>query len=61
MANLRMDVRVGIDRDTWVRTSDANVEIFTPPDRDLAIQMDRRRQALVLEARSRLTVASTSS
>jgi len=49
MANLRMDVRVGIDRDTWVRTSDANVEIFTPPDRDLEIQMDRRRQALVLE------------
>jgi translocation and assembly module TamB len=49
MANLRMDVNVDIARDTWVRTSDANVEIFTPPDRGLAIHMDRRRQALVLD------------
>src|SRR5215203_2301313 len=48
-SNLRMDVNVDIARDTWVRTSDANVEIFTPPDRGLAIHMDRRRQALVLD------------
>jgi translocation and assembly module TamB len=49
MANLRMDVSVDIERDTWVRTSDANVEIYTPPDRGLTIQMDRRRQAVVLD------------
>ncbi|HUQ84385.1 MAG TPA: translocation/assembly module TamB domain-containing protein [Gemmatimonadaceae bacterium] len=49
MANLRMDVNVDIDRDTWVRTADANVEIFTPPDRGLAIHVDRRRQAIVLD------------
>ena len=49
MANLRMDVNVDIARDTWVRTNEANVEIFTPPDRALTIHMDRRRQALVLD------------
>jgi hypothetical protein len=49
MANLRMDVAVDVSRDTWVRTSDANVEIFTPPDRALTIQMDRRRARIVLD------------
>ena len=49
MANLRVDVSVDIERDTWVRTSAANVEIYTPPDRSLTIEMDRRRQALVLD------------
>ena len=34
MANLRMDVTVDVDRDTWVRTNEANVEIYTPPDRE---------------------------
>jgi translocation and assembly module TamB len=48
-SNLRMNVTVDIARDTWVRTSDANVEIYTPPDRSLTIQMDRRRQQLVLD------------
>lgn len=49
MANLRMDVAVDVDRDTWVRTSDANVEIYTPPERGLTIHVDRRRQAIVLD------------
>jgi len=49
VANLRMDVTVDVSRDTWVRTSDANVEIFTPPDRNLAVRIDRRRGALVLD------------
>ena len=49
MANLRMDVAVEVSRDTWVRTTDANVEIFTPPDRALSIQMDRRRGRIVLD------------
>jgi translocation and assembly module TamB len=49
MANLRMDVTLDVARDTWVRTSAANVEIFTPPERPLAIRMDRRRQSIVLD------------
>jgi translocation and assembly module TamB len=49
MANLRMDVAVEVSRDTWVRTADANVEIFTPPDRALSIQMDRRRGRIVID------------
>jgi translocation and assembly module TamB len=48
-ANLRMDVTVDVARDTWVRTNEANVEIFTPPDRGLTIHMDQRRRALVLD------------
>jgi len=49
MANLRMDVTLDVARDTWVRTSAANVEVFTPPDRPLVIRMDRRRQSIVLD------------
>jgi translocation and assembly module TamB len=49
MSNLRMDVKVDVSRDTWVRTADANVEIFTPPDRGVTIHVDQRRQQLVLD------------
>src|SRR5688572_1292016 len=49
MANLRVDVAVDVARDTWVRTSEANVEIYTPPDRGLRINMDQRRRAIVLD------------
>jgi translocation and assembly module TamB len=49
MANLRMDVTVDVSRDTWVRTSAANVEIYTPPDRGLTIHVDQRRRAIVLD------------
>jgi translocation and assembly module TamB len=49
MANLRMDVTVDVSRDTWVRTSAANVEIYTPPDRPLTIHVDQRRRAIVLD------------
>jgi translocation and assembly module TamB len=49
MANLQVNVNVDVARDTWVRTADANVEIFTPPDRALAIRVDQRRQAVVLD------------
>jgi translocation and assembly module TamB len=49
MANLRMDVNLDVARDTWVRTSAANVEIYTPPDRNLRVHIDRRRQAIVLD------------
>jgi len=49
MSNLRMDVTLAVARDTWVRTSAANVEVFTPPDRPLAVRVDRRRQSIVLD------------
>jgi translocation and assembly module TamB len=49
MANLRMDVNLDVARDSWVRTSAANVEIYTPPDRNLRVHIDRRRQAIVLD------------
>lgn len=32
LQNLTVDVTLGIDRDTWVRSREANVEIFTPDD-----------------------------
>lgn len=32
LQNLVVDVTLGIDRDTWVRSREANVEIFTPED-----------------------------
>lgn len=47
MDNLRMDVTVRVDRDTWVRTSDANVEIYTTPGRDLEIHVNRRRRGAI--------------
>jgi len=49
VANLRANVRVGINRDTWVRSKEANVEIFTPDDPGpLEIEFDERQNALVL-------------
>ena len=50
LANLQMDVNVRIMRDTWVRSPDANVEIFTDPEAgDLNIHIDRRADAIVLD------------
>jgi translocation and assembly module TamB len=49
LANLRMDLSVDVARDTWVRTAAANVEIYTPPDRGLRVNIDRRRAAIGLE------------
>ncbi|HEX8271910.1 MAG TPA: translocation/assembly module TamB domain-containing protein [Longimicrobiaceae bacterium] len=49
LANLRVDVGVSIAPDTWVRNSQANVEIYTPAETGaLAITMDRATQALTL-------------
>jgi translocation and assembly module TamB len=45
--NLRMNLRLGVDRDTWVRSQEANVELYT--EGDLRINIDRRREALTLE------------
>jgi autotransporter translocation and assembly factor TamB len=32
LRNLRVDVGLTIDRDVWLRSSEANVEIYTPPE-----------------------------
>lgn len=45
--NLRMNLRLGVDRDTWVRSEAANVEVYT--DGDLRVNVDRRRQTLTLD------------
>ena len=49
LANLRMNLSVDVSRDTWVRTNEANVEIYTPPDRGLRVNIDQRRGAITLE------------
>ena len=39
--NLVVDVDLAINRDTWVRNADANVEIYTPPDlRTLSVRAE---------------------
>lgn len=47
LANLRMDVDLVVNRDTWVRSRDANIEIFS--DGDLVLHVDRAKQALALD------------
>ncbi len=47
LENLRVDLLAGVDRDTWVRSREANVEIYS--DGDLRLRVDRARQALVLD------------
>jgi hypothetical protein len=47
LENLRVDLLAGVDRDTWVRSREANVEIHS--DGDLRLRVDRARQALVLD------------
>ncbi|WP_206044562.1 translocation/assembly module TamB domain-containing protein [Gemmatimonas groenlandica] len=47
LANMRMDLTLGVDRDTWVRSQEANIEIYS--EDDLRITIDRRRQALALD------------
>jgi translocation and assembly module TamB len=48
--NLRMDVAVQIDRDVWLRSTEANVEIYTPDEiGPLRIRMNGGPGALALE------------
>lgn len=44
LQNLRMKIDIAVDRDVWVRSREANVEIYG----DLDLTMDRGRQQLVL-------------
>ncbi len=45
--NLRMNLRLSVDRNTWVRSPEANVEIYS--DGNLRIVVDQRRKALALD------------
>jgi len=44
LKNMRVDAALGINRDTWVRTTDANVEIYT----DFPIEVHVAQSALAL-------------
>jgi translocation and assembly module TamB len=44
LANLRADVTVSVNRDTWVRNREANVEIYT----DAPVSVHAEQEALVL-------------
>jgi translocation and assembly module TamB len=48
LKGMRMDVTLLVSRGTWVRSRDANVEIFTP-DEGLAVHVDRAKQTLALD------------
>lgn len=47
LANLRMDVNLGVDRDVFVRSPDYNIELYS--DEDLVIHVNRAKQTLVLD------------
>lgn len=50
LENLRVDVGVRIARNTWVRTAEADVEIYTPEETGpLTLGLDRGEQAFTLE------------
>ena len=47
LANLRMDVNLRVDRDVFVRSRDANVEVYS--DGDLAVHVNRAKQSLIFD------------
>ena len=47
LANLRMDVNLRVDRDVFVRSREANVEVYS--DGDLGVHVNRAKQTLVLD------------
>lgn len=50
LERLRLDVALRVGRNTWVRNSDANVEIYTPADGvPLHVRMNEAREGLELE------------
>ncbi len=46
-ANLRMDVNLRVDRDVFVRSLEANVEVYS--DGDLGVHVNRAKETLVLD------------
>lgn len=50
LENLSADVRLLVDRGTWVRSREANVEIFTPEESGpLEVSLDQSEGAILLE------------
>jgi translocation and assembly module TamB len=47
LQNIRMDIGLSVARDVWVRSQEANVEVYS--DGELTIKVDRKRQAVALE------------
>jgi translocation and assembly module TamB len=47
LANLRMDVNLRVDRDVFVRSRDANIEVYS--DGDLVIHVNRAKESLTLD------------
>ncbi len=47
LANLRMDVNLRVDRDVFVRSREANVEVYS--DGDLGVHVNRAKQSLVVD------------
>ena len=47
LANLRMDVTLRVDRDVFVRSREANVEVYS--DGDLGVHVNRAKETLVLD------------
>ena len=47
LANLRMDVNFTVDRDVFVRSREANIEVYS--DDPLAIHVNRAKQTLVID------------
>ncbi|MDQ3699033.1 MAG: translocation/assembly module TamB, partial [Gemmatimonadota bacterium] len=64
VGNLRVDINVRINRGTFARSNEGNIEVFTPEDAGgLNIAVDRRRDALTVDGmlateRGEYTVAS---
>ncbi|HWL39781.1 MAG TPA: translocation/assembly module TamB domain-containing protein, partial [Gemmatimonadaceae bacterium] len=46
-ANLRMDVNLAVDRDVFVRSREANVEVYT--DTDIGVHVNRAKESIVLD------------
>jgi translocation and assembly module TamB len=50
LANLEVDVALHIEPDTWIRSTDYNIEVYTPPDLGpLRVALDQRAGRLTLE------------
>lgn len=47
MNNLKMDLALAVDRDTWVRSKEANVEIFS--NGDLRVDVNRQKGTFTLD------------
>lgn len=47
LSSARMDVDVSVHRGSWVRTKDANVEVYSP--RPITVHIDQKQEAIVVD------------